>query len=194
MQSPSLSCTSGAAASGTSSSTSCTSRMTNGSGTSPPPHSRCSTLTTSDRLKASGEQLDDRVVEVHWDKALGAWRMMRFRNDKPNGNHKSVVEAIIKSIADGVEKDQLFARSNAIRNAWKTRQMHLAGQRPPPQASVPPPKPPPPQQQQQQPRPAPAPAVVRQSSLPDAKPRFGPIATSPWSKVSGPAMVNGMYR
>lgn len=59
------------------------------------------------RLKAAGDQLDDRVVEAHWDKELGAWRMMRFRNDKPNGNHKSVVEAIIKSIADGVEKDQV---------------------------------------------------------------------------------------
>lgn len=56
------------------------------------------------RLKADGEQLDDRIVEVHWDAELSGWRMMRFRNDKPNGNHKSVVEAIIKSIADGVEK------------------------------------------------------------------------------------------
>ena len=59
------------------------------------------------RLKASGEQLDDRIVEVHWDAELNAWRMMRFRTDKPHGNHKSVVDAIIKSIADGVEKEQV---------------------------------------------------------------------------------------
>ena len=58
-------------------------------------------------MKASNDQLDDRIVEVHWDPDLEHWRMMRFRDDKPNGNHKSVVEAIIKSIADGVEKDQV---------------------------------------------------------------------------------------
>lgn len=56
-------------------------------------------------MKTSGEQLDDRVVEVHWEPEMNAWRMMRFRDDKPNGNHKSVVENIIKSIADGVEKE-----------------------------------------------------------------------------------------
>ena len=57
------------------------------------------------RIKASGTQWDDRVVEVHWDFDAQRWRFMRFRDDKPNGNHKSVVEAIIKSIAEGVEKD-----------------------------------------------------------------------------------------
>ena len=56
-------------------------------------------------LKKSGEQVDDRVVEVHWDPAISRWRMMRFRDDKPHGNHKSVVENILSSIADGVEKD-----------------------------------------------------------------------------------------
>jgi len=30
---------------------------------------------------------------------------MRFRDDKPHANHKSVVESIIQSIADGVEKE-----------------------------------------------------------------------------------------
>ena len=57
------------------------------------------------RLKTTGEQIDDRVVEVHWDSALSSWQMMRFRDDKPHGNHKSVVENIIQSIADGVEKE-----------------------------------------------------------------------------------------
>ena len=57
------------------------------------------------RLKISGEQVDDRIVEVHWDPVLSRWRMMRFRGDKPNGNHITVVENIIQSIAEGVEKE-----------------------------------------------------------------------------------------
>lgn len=57
------------------------------------------------RLKRSGEQVDDRIVEVHWDPEISRWRMMRFRNDKPHGNHISVVENIIQSIVDGVEKE-----------------------------------------------------------------------------------------
>jgi mRNA guanylyltransferase len=57
------------------------------------------------RLKASGEQIDDRIIEVHWDPVGEYWRMMRFRDDKPQGNHRSVVENIVQSIVDGVEKD-----------------------------------------------------------------------------------------
>lgn len=63
-------------------------------------------------MKASGEQFDDRVVEVHWDPELEGWRMMRFRDDKPNGNHKDVVENILKSIADGIEKDAVSSLSS----------------------------------------------------------------------------------
>ena len=56
-------------------------------------------------MKANGEQVDDRIVEVCWDPINENWRMMRFRDDKPQGNHRSVVENVIQSIADGVEKD-----------------------------------------------------------------------------------------
>ena len=59
------------------------------------------------RLKLTGEQIDDRVVEVFWETEMKQWRFMRFRDDKPNGNHKSVVNNIIQSIIDGVEKDDV---------------------------------------------------------------------------------------
>jgi mRNA guanylyltransferase len=55
------------------------------------------------RMKESGEQLDDRVIEVCWDTSRGRWRMMRIRDDKPNANHKSIMEKILVSIDDGVE-------------------------------------------------------------------------------------------
>ncbi|KAL4254093.1 mRNA-capping enzyme subunit alpha [Abortiporus biennis] len=157
-----------------------------------------------EKLKTSGQQLDDRIVEVHWDVQNECWRMMRFRDDKPAGNHKSVVENILKSIADGVEKETLLSKSTAIRNAWKIRQGQPTSQPQPP----PPPPPnrtqssshlqplPGPQQQSQPlpPRPTSAPRPPPIPSLPDAKPRYGPIATSPWSKVAGPTTVGGMYR
>jgi len=55
--------------------------------------------------KARGEQYDDRVVEVTWDKERERWLFMRFRDDKREGNYKTVVENIVKSIQHGVEAD-----------------------------------------------------------------------------------------
>ncbi|KAH9952110.1 mRNA capping enzyme [Amylocystis lapponica] len=156
-----------------------------------------------EQLKVGGEQLDDRIVEVHWDPAHEHWRMMRFRDDKPNGNYKSVVESIIKSIADGVEKETLLARCNAIRAAWKARHGQAAAapappppaQAPPPQHHAPPPKPqPPPPQQPPQQLHAPPPPLNIAYAGPPAEAHYGPLASSSWSKVSGPATVAGMYR
>ena len=55
------------------------------------------------RMKESGEQYDDRIVEVHWDTARNGWRFMRIRDDKHDANHKSIMEKILISIEDGVE-------------------------------------------------------------------------------------------
>ncbi|KAK2466698.1 hypothetical protein APHAL10511_000956 [Amanita phalloides] len=141
-----------------------------------------------EKMKLSREQIDDRIVEVHWDPVMSRWRLMRFRDDKPSGNHKNIVENIISSIADGVEKDTLMARSNAIRNAWKTRH----GQSQAPSQQVP-------SGQTVQPPPAPQqPQLVKQRTNvvppPPIEFRFGPLATSPWSKVSGPPVIAGIKR
>lgn len=149
------------------------------------------------RMKSSGEQIDDRIVEVHWDPVASHWRMMRFRDDKPHGNYRTVVDNIIQSIADGVEKDavscldtspaticlrsiQLLERSAAIRNAWKAR--HAPSQQPPQRASD---------------------TAMRALSNgpsaghlppPNVRLRYGPLAASRWSRVSGPEMFAGMCR
>ncbi|KAG9318544.1 hypothetical protein JVU11DRAFT_635 [Chiua virens] len=131
-----------------------------------------------ERMKLSGEQFDDRIVEVHWDSELSRWRMMRFRDDKPHGNFRTVVDNIIQSIADGVEKSMLLARSPVIRSAWKAR---LAQPR---QSTVGPP--PPTQSVSNGSETHPPPPAVQF--------RYGPIAVSRWSKASGPAIFAGMKR
>ena len=98
---------------------------------------------------------------------------------------------------------QLLARSLAIRNSWKARHGQPPG--PPPKAHPLPPKPvsmppappsshqgpfaaaarPPPPQHQHQHQQPPAPRVEQ---------RYSRLAPSPWSKVTGPAMMGGMYR
>ncbi|KAI5476292.1 mRNA guanylyltransferase, partial [Pseudohyphozyma bogoriensis] len=60
---------------------------------------------TWEEWKQSGEQYDDRVVEVVWDKERNTWKMLRFRDDKFEGNFRTVVMSILKSIEHGVEAD-----------------------------------------------------------------------------------------
>ncbi|KAF9500516.1 mRNA capping enzyme [Pleurotus eryngii] len=133
-----------------------------------------------EKMKMSGEQIDDRIVEVHWDAHSSHWRMMRFRDDKPQGNHRTVVENIIQTIIDGVEKESLLARSNAIRSAWKARLGQPSQPQPQPAANQPPASRPPDKQNQ---RPA-----------PHLELRYGPLQTSRYSKVSGPQTIAGMQR
>ena len=64
-------------------------------------------------MKVSGDHFEDRIVEVHWDPTLEGWRMMRFRDDKPAGNHINTVESVIQSIRDGVEKETVRTTSTS---------------------------------------------------------------------------------
>lgn len=72
-------------------------------------------------MKSSGEQYDDRIVEVCWDASVKHWRMMRFRDDKPHGNHRNTVQGVIESIMDGVEKDAVSFVSICCRFLSNTR-------------------------------------------------------------------------
>ncbi|KAI9638508.1 putative mRNA guanylyltransferase [Dioszegia hungarica] len=89
-----------------------------------------------EKMKESGEQFDDRIIEVCWNTDMGGWRMMRIRDDKPHANHKSIMQKILVSIEDGVKIEALLARSDSIRTAWKTREK--AGGAAPPQQQRPP--------------------------------------------------------
>ncbi|KAK0560414.1 Dcp1p-Dcp2p decapping enzyme complex alpha subunit [Tilletia horrida] len=99
-------------------------------------------------FKRTGEQLDDRIVEVVWettypteDSANGhhplhngagggstsarrrhppRWKFKRIRDDKKDGNHYTIVRKILSSIEDGVEQDELVAAQTSIKAAWKT--------------------------------------------------------------------------
>lgn len=72
-------------------------------------------------LKALGDPLDERVVEVYMDEQK-RWRLSRFRDDKTDGNHISVVESVIGSIRDGVTKEDLLVAAKSIRDNWKARE------------------------------------------------------------------------
>ncbi len=66
---------------------------------------------------------------------------MRIRDDKHHGNHRSIVEKILKSIRDGVDADELVSAAPAIRAAWKSPEREKlrqgAGQAPAPPALPP---------------------------------------------------------
>ncbi|EJD44151.1 mRNA capping enzyme, alpha subunit [Auricularia subglabra TFB-10046 SS5] len=136
------------------------------------------------KIKASGAQWDDRVVEVHWDFDAQRWRFMRFRDDKRDGNHRDTVESIIASIIDGVQEDELIARAPAIREAWKAREAakKAAGAAAPPNGRHQ--QPPPQARHHQQPPPPPPPTAP-------VKPYH---VGNKFSKVGGPPIIMGWKR
>lgn len=64
--------------------------------------------------KESGEQIDNRIIEVVWDADRQTWRKLRFRDDKLEGNYTTVVQSIIESIQDGVEAEVVSASCYAL--------------------------------------------------------------------------------
>lgn len=58
-------------------------------------------------MKRSKIQYDDRIIEARWDLRRQTWRMMRLRDDKTDGNHRDVVENVIKTILDPVRESDV---------------------------------------------------------------------------------------
>ncbi|GMF07715.1 unnamed protein product [Ambrosiozyma monospora] len=72
-------------------------------------------------MKESGESFNGRIVEVRRNPD-GKWRMLRFRDDKLNGNYVNVVLKVLKSIEDAVKKEELIAAEPEIKRKWEERE------------------------------------------------------------------------
>lgn len=80
-----------------------------------------------EKLKAMNVELDERIVECALDEQQ-RWRFKRFRDDKKDGNHISVVKSVMESIRDGVSQTDLEAAAPSMRSKWKSRAAQKAGQ------------------------------------------------------------------
>lgn len=73
-------------------------------------------------LKNLEEPLNGRIVECSKDQETGVWKMLRFRDDKLNGNHISVVQKVLESISDSVKLEDLEEVVGKIKSNWSDRQ------------------------------------------------------------------------
>lgn len=71
-------------------------------------------------LKGLDDPLDERIVECNVDDQ-GRWRIVRFRDDKHEANHKSTVTSVMESIRDRVSEKDLYKAAGRIRDSWKAR-------------------------------------------------------------------------
>lgn len=80
-------------------------------------------------MKSMQQMFDWRIMECWRDSVTGKWRPKiekdgtpRFRDDKEQANHVSVVQSVIESIEDAVSEEELIRSSERIRSAWKERE------------------------------------------------------------------------
>ncbi|KAJ1679587.1 Dcp1p-Dcp2p decapping enzyme complex alpha subunit [Spiromyces aspiralis] len=75
-------------------------------------------------LRNQQGSLEGRIVEVVYDPnhaPPNVWKLLRFRDDKPHGNHVSVLNSILESIQQAVTSQELIDKCPEIRTAWKQR-------------------------------------------------------------------------
>lgn len=73
------------------------------------------------QLKSLEEPINGRIVECTKDQETGAWKFLRFRDDKLNGNHTSVVQKVLESISDSVKIEDLAEVAADIKELWEER-------------------------------------------------------------------------
>ncbi|KAF2862422.1 mRNA-capping enzyme subunit alpha [Piedraia hortae CBS 480.64] len=95
------------------------------------------TETEWEAIKGMNQMIDGRVIECYRDAETGEWRPKleadgtpRFRDDKTDANHISVVESVLESIHDAVTAQDLINAAGRIKAAYKVRQKNeLAAQK-----------------------------------------------------------------
>ena len=63
--------------------------------------------------------VDNQVVEVYWDEASDAWKLVRVRDDKQFPNHKKVVIRTMPQIHAGLSLEEVS--SSLVHAARKLR-------------------------------------------------------------------------
>ncbi|CAO3616226.1 unnamed protein product [Mucor fragilis] len=74
------------------------------------------------------KEMDGKIIECNYDPELqqqlnlkSPWRFMRYRDDKPDGNHQSTVDNVLRSIRDAVSKEELIECMPRIKEASNRR-------------------------------------------------------------------------
>jgi len=84
-------------------------------------------------MKGMNQPLDGRIIECYRDSDGAEWRPKlekdgtpRFREDKKDANHISVVRSVVESIEDSVTEDVLIGEASRIKVEYKKRQREEA--------------------------------------------------------------------
>jgi mRNA guanylyltransferase len=82
-----------------------------------------------EKMKRLNQPFDGRIIECYRDPGTGQWRPKlekdgapRFRDDKTDANHITVVQSVLESIKDAVSQEDLIAAAPAIKVAYKRRE------------------------------------------------------------------------
>ncbi|CAK7264809.1 Dcp1p-Dcp2p decapping enzyme complex alpha subunit [Sporothrix epigloea] len=71
-------------------------------------------------IKACGDPVANRIVECALDDQQ-RWRIHRFRDDKLEANHISVVNSVMESIRDSVSEQELKEAAKGFKEGWRAR-------------------------------------------------------------------------